>query len=285
MKLDKELAKKLMVEEASNLINELEDLGIDYNKTSDTGRIDVEQNGFKCEYHMSEGFFVMGWESNHSAEDLETVREYVVDAFGSDHVYGRTKIIVRNHTSPSDFFKFLKAVEDSNIILDPDVSFTLKKRSRNTTSGVVFENSNFSNAHERATTIGPRFMNMVCKASGMDLFKMDAEWGTDDAGRIDGVEMDETEKFPISIYECQSGIQNGAYLDDEHLNKSLLRYPSDPEIAPTLKKIVILAGGYTKEHLITIKWQSELLKVKNIEVILLKTNRIEDKIGVEIVNY
>jgi hypothetical protein len=148
-------------------------------------------------------------------------------------------------------------------------------------NGVSFEGSNFSNAHERATTIGNRFMKMVCKASGMS-DNYDSEWGTDDAGRIDAVEIDEETGKPISIYECQSGIQNGLYLDDEHLNKAMLRYPSDPEIRSTLKKIVILAGGYTKEHLDTIKWQSKNLKTtRNIEVILLKTVRIENKIEIE----
>lgn len=238
-------------------------------------------NGIKTEYQISAGCLRVGY--SNSLDDIRAIGLHVLDYFEDDVVNNALKNWVDIK---------LYSVEDYETLIDciSSIEFELEspsgsRRSRSSDKGVLFEGSNFSNAHERATTIGPRFMNMVCKASGMDLFKMDAEWGTDDAGRIDGVEMDETEKFPVSIYECQSGIQNGSYLDDEHLNKSLLRYPSDPEIAPTLKKIVILAGGYSKEHLTTIKWQSELLKTRDIEVILLKTIRVEDKIGVEVVNY
>ena len=84
-----------------------------------------------------------------------------------------------------------------------------------------------------------------------------------------------------------NSIQNGDYLDDEHLSKSLLRYPFDSAILPTLKKIVILAGGYTLDHLNIIKCQSEMFANREnpIELILLQTTRNENKIGVEIVNY
>ena len=238
-------------------------------------------NGIKTEYQVSAGCLRVGY--SNSFDDIKAIGLHVLDYFDEEFVNNALKnwVDIKLY-SVEDYETLIECISSIDFELE---SPSGSRSSRSLNTGVVFENSNFSNAHERATTIGPRFMNMVCKASGMDLFKMDAEWGTDDAGRIDGVEMDETEKFPISIYECQSGIQNGAYLDDEHLNKSLLRYPSDPEIAPTLQKIVILAGGYTKEHLIRIKWQADNLKFRNIEVILLKTNRLNNKIGVEVVNY
>ena len=51
-------------------------------------------------------------------------------------------------------------------------------------------------------------------------------------------------------------------------------------------KIVILAGGYTTNQITRIKWHAQnLLIARKIEVILLKTTKINNKIGVEVVNY
>jgi hypothetical protein len=100
---------------------------------------------------------------------------------------------------------------------------------------------------------------------------------TKENGEIDGVEFCQESKKPITIYECQSGIHNGNFLDDNHLNKALGKYIYTPEILPTLKKVVILAGGYSENHLNIIRERSnELLKREQpIEVVLLKTNKVD----------
>jgi len=278
--MTKQETKDFMRSSIDNIVEILESRGLESNLSKGENNLYTYINGVKVEWQIGDATMRLGY--SNSTEDIQALGLYVSDLFDPEYVNTLKNWV---DIKPPTTDAFLSLVD---WILDMEIELEKPARGRGSSqneSGVLFEGSNFSNAHERATTIGPRFMNMVCNATGMDLFKMDAEWGTDDAGRIDGVEMDETESFPVSIYECQSGIQNGAYLDDEHLNKSLLRYPSDPEIAPTLQKIVILAGGYTKEHLKTIKWQADNLKFRNIEVILLKTNRLNNKIGVEVVNY
>jgi hypothetical protein len=238
-------------------------------------------NGMKVEWTTSESCLKVGL--GNSPADVELIKESLAE-YGIECV-NKTTAGPARIKNPS--------LDDLDRLIDWAVNFTeplenslSSRRSTNTEKGIVFEGSNFSNAHERATTIGPRFMKMPCEAAGMNLLQMDAEWVVEDGGRIDAVEIDNATNQIVSIYECQSGIQNGDYLDDTHLNKALLRYPADPAIAPTLKKIVILAGGYTKTHMETIKWQAENLKTtRGIEVILLKTTRTNDKIGVALVDF
>jgi hypothetical protein len=279
--------KELMIETAPELFEALDTLNYTPYQTSDTGRIEVVVNGWKCEYHMSDACFKIGHESNHTVDQTSAIKELLVEEFGADRVNGRKNLNIKGYTTIEDFKMFISIIEDCDVVLDEDAAFVQHRtKSFKTNTGILFEGSNFSNAHERSTSIGPRFMKMVCEAAGMNLLNMDAEWGIEDAGRIDGVEMDETEEFPISIYECQSGIQNGNYLDEEHLTKSLDRYPSDPAVSPTLKKIVILAGGYTTNQITRIKWHAQnLLIARKIEVILLQTTRVDNKIGIEVVNY
>lgn len=239
--------------------------------------------GFKTEYFYM-GVFRTGWNKKFQTEQLDHIFEELSNIYPDIQIEKNTVgkeqngycIDLHGLSTPEEFVEFCRNVEQ--IITGSDVITT---RRQSAEKGVSFEGSNFSNAHERATTIGNRFMKMVCKASGMS-DNYDSEWIVEDGGRIDAVEIDEVTEEIVSIYECQSGIQNGDYLDDTHLNKALLRYPADPAIAPTLKKIVILAGGYSKTALETIRWQAENLKTtRGIEVVLLKTTRTDDKIGVE----
>jgi hypothetical protein len=245
----------------------------------------------KTEYNCQQPSFRAGFNKRHNHDQIDILFNGLTEAFSEseDVEVVRTPCGIKNDipgscvdvfglSTPEEFVEFCDIIK--SIVTE---SSSIGARSRQATAtGVSFEGSNFSNAHERATTIGNRFMKMVCKASGMS-DNYDSEWGVEDGGRIDAVEIDEETGKIVSIYECQSGIQNGDYLDDTHLNKALLRYPADPAIAPTLKKIVILAGGYTKAHLETIKGQAENLWSRNIEVVLLRTTRTDDKIGVEVV--
>ena len=143
--------------------------------------------------------------------------------------------------------------------------------------GVIFEGTQFDGLKERGATMSPMFCSMVCEASGMKLEKLQAEYYTD-AGEIDGVEFDD-EGHIISIYECQSGIHKGEFIDELHLGKALQNYLYDPKVFPTCKKVVILAGGYDESVMRVFRERKKELSVHGIEIIPLVTTRTDDKIG------
>jgi hypothetical protein len=157
----------------------------------------------------------------------------------------------------------------------------ISKEQKVTKTGINFQGTVFSNTKERGATIGGKFGALVCEAAGMTLTEILAEFYTD-SGEIDGVELDPITQKPISIYECQAGIHNGVYLDDLHREKALGKYLYDKAILPTVKKVVILAGGYTEMDLNILRERaSELSKRKQpIEVVALVTVRKDDTIGV-----
>jgi len=148
--------------------------------------------------------------------------------------------------------------------------------------GVSFRGSQFDRLKERGATISGMFGNLVCQASGMNLLMMQAEYYVE-AGEIDGVEFDEDGNV-VSIYECQSWIHHGEELDDLHLGKILGTYLYDPEIIPTVRKVVVLAGAYNGQMLNILRNRKlELIRRDQpIELIVLITTRKEDKVGVEV---
>jgi len=95
--------------------------------------------------------------------------------------------------------------------------------------------------------------------------------------RIDAVEFNENDEV-ITVIECQSGIQHGAYLDDEHFAKAISRYPQSAEVANTVKKIVVIAGGYAAEQLATFKQLP-------YEIVALQTVASNGQISLETVAY
>lgn len=145
--------------------------------------------------------------------------------------------------------------------------------------GVLFEGTQFDGLKERGATMSPMFCSMVCEASGMNLKNIQAEFYTD-AGEIDGVEFDD-EGHIISIYECQSGIHHGEDLDGLHLGKALQNYLYDPKVFPTVRKVVILAGGYDKSVMRVFRERKIELMRHGIEIVPLITTRTDDKIGVK----
>ena len=236
-------------------------------------------NGVKTELHFYSRMdkpweFRIGY--GNSSEDIETLAELVTPVFGEDsvsiHNIGYVKITK-------------KTVEEWEVLVDfiENLEFTPEKKHSNRSEakvGAIFEGTVFGRTKERGASIGGKFGKMVCEASGMDRDEMLPEYYTD-AGEIDGVEVNENGEV-ISIYECQSGIHKGQYLDDLHLNKALGKYLYDPQVIPTVQKVVILAGGYSEDTLGIIKERSnELLSRKNpIRIVLLETVRIEDSISV-----
>ena len=132
-----------------------------------------------------------------------------------------------------------------------------------------------------------KFGALVCRASGMNLEETIAEWTLNNGRQVDGVELDPVTQKPISIYECQSGIHNGQFLDANHRDKALGEYLYDGSILPTVRKVVILAGGYSDEDKTIVRERaSELARREQpIEVVLLQTVRLQDEITVVTVTY
>ena len=229
--------------------------------------------GVKVEWNMYSGVIRLGY--GNTRGDLEVLGLSIKDGLKLGKVKVCSKWVDVYPPSLEDFKVVVDTILSSGLELESPV------RVKGEEKGVVFEGTDFSNAHERMTTLGPRFMSLVCKAAGMELEKMDAEWVIESGGRIDGVELNDKGDV-ISIYECQSGIQKGNFLDDEHLYKALLRYPFDSEVIKNLKKIVILAGGYNDEHLKIIDAQAKMFEKREIpiEIVLLQTVRLMDRISV-----
>ena len=153
--------------------------------------------------------------------------------------------------------------------------------------GASFAGTVFERLQERGATMSGKFGFMVCRAARMELTETLAEWTLDSGRQLDGVELDVDTQQPISIYECQSGIHNGQYLDSLHRDKALGEYLYDPSILPTVRKVVILAGGYSDQDLRIIRERALELgrREQPISVILLRTVRIENEITVMPVDF
>ena len=243
----------------------------------------------KTEYNCQQPSFRVGFNKRHNHAQIDVLFDGLVDAFNDSGVeVVRTPCGVKNDipgscvdvfglSTPEEFVDFCDLIK--SIVTESDVIAT---RRSSTEIGVSFEGTFFFDLKERGATMGGMFGNMVCEASGMKLVNMKAEKYTS-SGEIDGVEYDDNLDI-ISIYECQSGIHHGSFLDDNHLDKSLGRYLYDPEIIPTVRKVVILAGGYTKQHLNILKERSSELanRKQPIEIVLLRTVAADTKVGIGI---
>lgn len=117
--------------------------------------------------------------------------------------------------------------------------------------GVAFEGTSFEGYGERD------FMAAVCQLQklGYERFipgvsnNIGFEYQLASTGsRVDAVEFNEAGEV-VTVIECQSGIQYGNYLDDEHFAKAIARYPYSAEIKNTVGKVVVIAGGYTAEQI------------------------------------
>ena len=175
----------------------------------------------------------------------------------------------------------IEAFEEA--LLDVGLSKTEKVEVR----GPNFQGTVFERITERGATMSGKFGALVCRASGMELTETIAEWNLDSGRQADGVELDAFTQKPITLYECQSGIHHGFFLDAIHRDKALGEYLYDPSILPTVRKVVLLAGGYSEEDLRIVRERAqELASRKNpIEVVLLQTVRTENEIAVVSVAY
>lgn len=144
----------------------------------------------------------------------------------------------------------------------------------------TFKGTIFENIKERGATIGGKFGKMVCDKAEVDLYNFLAEYHIS-TGILDGVEIDDAGNI-ISIYECGSGIHLGKKLDWDHFNKIFGKYVFSKEIWTNhLKRIIILAGDYDEDMLTAINNAKSLFSMRNIEIVILKTFKINNKITVE----
>ena len=268
-----------------SIIEYLNQSEFDYNDNKpnkEGGWIFVIVNGVTTSYYITGNCFrskLIYFEDRE--EELTKIYEALSSAFLEDKVIQyREWVDVKCPPSVENYALYLETIESLNLNI-PEESIELLAKTRISMKGVNFEGTVFDRIKERGATIGGKFGKLVCDASEMDLFEMHAE-AYYSCGEIDGVEKDPISNSAISIYECQAGIHHGGYLDDIHLNKALGKYLYDPEIIPTVKKVVILAGGYSEDHMNFIRERSsELLNRENpIEVVLLKTEREGNEISV-----
>jgi len=146
-------------------------------------------------------------------------------------------------------------------------------------TGVTFENTNCEGLSEvgftgSLVTIQRSGYASVIPSVGKNLR---VEYVVPSTGsRIDAVEFNEAGEV-ITVIECQSGIQHGDYLDPEHFEKAISRYPQSAEIVNTVKKIVVIAGGYSSQQLATFgqlpyEIVALVTKVENGQIVLEKVN-------------
>ena len=267
--------------------NALEEKGFKV-KVDPKGRyVGVFVAGIKAEYNFGSNplaIKLVARAKNDEESTMEQLTDWVIENYGEDSIVQKRKkagskvLNFFENVSPEDFIEVIENLNDAEF----DLEFPYGDGSKaEVLVGPTFVNTVFENIKERGATMSGKFGSLVCEASGMDLNETLAEFYTN-AGEIDGVELNKDEEV-ISIYECQSGIHKGAYLDETHLNKSLGKYLYDPKILPTVKKVVILAGGYYEDHLNFIRERSkELARRDNpIEVVLLKTVKVDNKIKIE----
>ena len=145
-------------------------------------------------------------------------------------------------------------------------------------TGVAFAETNFAGYGERdfmAAAIQIQKSGYATIVPGVGT-NLGFEFQVPSTGsRVDAVEFDAAGNV-VTVIECQSGIQNGSYLDDEHFAKAISRYPQSAEIRETVKKIVVIAGGFSEAQLATFGQLP-------YEIVALKTIVVDGKIALEAV--
>lgn len=189
--------------------------------------------------------------------------------------------VKQNKCSVDDFKNICELFKDHKLDLEKR-HYVKKKKER----GVTFKGTMFQPLKERGATIGGMMGKMVCEVANINRDYLLPEYHTKNSGEIDGVEICPKTKKPITIYECQSGIHYGNYLDEHHLNKGLHKYLYAEEIVNTVRKVVFLAGGYSSSVKDIIKERKkELLNRENpIDIVLLKTVKKDNNIEIVTVN-
>ena len=258
------------MENQTQLLQLAQDLGLDPVLQADPSRpcwVKSHVNGVKFEIEQTRGG---QWRLILAHDDVQN-REILREAFPScESRKGGVFILC------SDFEELeMASYEARQFILDNDLNRSVRQIAQ---TGVTFENTNFAGYGERdfmaaVTMIQKSGYASVIPSVGA---KLGFEYVVSSANsRIDAVEFNEAGEV-ITVIECQSGIQHGDYLDDEHFAKAISRYPQSAEIVNTVRKIVVIAGGYSAEQLATFGQLP-------YEIVALKTTVVDGKIALEVV--
>ena len=267
--------------------NALEEKGIK-NKTDRKGRyVAAYVAGIKAEYNFGSNPLAIKLIANGKNDQdstMEQLNDWVAENYGLDSIVNKRKRASSNvlnfleNCSPEDFLEVVDNLTDAEFELE----FTFSDGAKSDVLvGPTFTNTIFENLKERGATMSGMFGSLVCKASDMKLENTLAEYYTA-AGEIDGVEVDPENGDVLAIYECQAGIHNGAYLDETHFNKAFGKYLYDSKVIHTVRKVVVLAGGYYDDQINMITERAKELGRRDnpIEVVLLKTVKVDGKISI-----
>jgi hypothetical protein len=167
------------------------------------------------------------------------------------------------------------ATDVKQFILDNELGRSVRPVAKN---GVIFEGTNFAGYGERdfmAALVQIQKAGYASVIPGVGT-SLGFEYQVFSTGsRIDAVEFDDLGNV-VTVIECQSGIQNGSYLDDEHFAKAISRYPQSVEVRETVKKIVVIAGGFTDAQLATFGQLP-------YEIVAFRTTAVDNKVALEVV--
>ena len=172
------------------------------------------------------------------------------------------RILCQRYETLDEAEQLLEEVIEAFDLVDYEVEIKTPKK-----TGVTFEGTNFENYGERdfmaaVTQITKQGFKQYLP-TGRNLVH---EYFAAADSRIDAVELDDNGDV-TTVIECQSGIQNGEYLDAVHFEKSISRYPH----LTGSKRVVIIAGGYTDAQL-------ETFAQLPFEVITLTTTVVDGQI-------
>lgn len=194
-------------------------------------------NRFKFEFHESRQRFIFAY-----GQDKEILHEMaaILRDYTDGDVTVKAGIFAEVPTDLDLLPGFVEAfVEMAELYSEPAKPQKV--------TGVTFKDTDFENYGERD------FMAAITQATkkgwkqyfpvGKNLVH---EYQANDESRIDAVELNEDDTVK-TVIECQSGIQNGEYLDSVHFEKAISRYPH----TTSAQRVIIIAGGYSEAQLAT----------------------------------
>lgn len=201
----------------------------------------------------------------------QNVASYSFESQNEEDIFNKVKQV---HESIKDSKWF--GVDDSSA-LDPG-------QSQGSRGGAGFEGTRYANYGERDFMAAM----VALQGSGQGVIpgcgsNFVFEHTFNSEKRADALELDE-EGNVITVVECMDGIRKGKSLDHDHLMRALCVYPRQPEIKDTIRKIVIIAGGYTEDQLYlfanySIEVVALVTTVVNGEVVLVPATNLENGNG------
>ena len=261
------ISEKERLQTLEQIKNILEERGFRYQyRPNNSTYVAAFVGGLKAEYNYGSGILAVKLLA-HAKNDYDTamdqMTEWVFENYGEESIVNKPKqpsskcINFLQDLSIDDYIEVVQLLSESEFDLEFKHSDGVKAEKL---VGVTFQDTIFENLKERGATMSGMFGSLVCKAAKMKLENTLAEYYTN-AGEIDGVEIDPETGDVLAIYECQSGIHNGDFLDETHLNKAFGKYLYDSKVLPTVRKVVVLAGGYYEDQLSMVSERAKELGI------------------------